>query len=86
MRETYIQHAPTTVPVFRSGLRLVAPLMTTPNVAYKKRQQESIMLNKRRIAVAMTLAALAAVSAVDSASAGFNAFFGRAVTFYYIPY
>ena len=43
------------------------------------------MLNKRRIALAVTLAVLSAVSAVDSASAN-PFFYWRAVPLYGIPY
>jgi hypothetical protein len=81
MREISIRSALGIVPAGRSGNHAV-PMMTNQPRS-RERNQESIMPHKIRIALAVTLLALAAVSTVDTASA-FPRFW-PAVPFYYIP-
>jgi hypothetical protein len=63
-------------------------MTATPTVAPVSDNRRTIMLRKTSIALAVTCLALAAMSAVDSASAfygGYNIFAWRAVPLYGIP-
>jgi hypothetical protein len=78
----FIRSAPGIVSAARSGNH-AAPLTAIQRRSHE-RKQESIMPHKMRIALAVTLLALAAVSTVGTAQA-FPFFSWGAVAGYYIP-